>query len=87
MIFLQIRYSLAVPGNKDENEFIRATMDGDSWIGISDNKKEGTFRSVNDNGLVYEKWASGQPDDGGGSMFNILYLYYKFGTKMVIILL
>ena len=63
-------------------------MDGDSWIGVSDHKKEKTFRSVNGKGLVYEKWASGQPDNGnwlfgmvGGSMFNTLYLYYRFGTK------
>ena len=76
--FFNIRYSLAVPSNKEENRFIRETMSGDSWIGISDIKKNKEFRSVNDNRLGYEKWDSGQPDDGswffgmvGGRRLNI----------------
>ena len=47
-------------------------MEDDSWIGISDRNKEGTFRTVNNQALSYEKWDSGQPDNGGSSLWNTI---------------
>ena len=40
--------------------------DGNVWIGMSDEAKEGEFRWLSDNSLVTEDlWAVGQPDNGG----------------------
>ena len=66
------RPSLAVPSNNGETEFIRDNIEGNSWIGISDEKAEGTYRTVNNIGLNYEKWDSGQPDNGGSGILNTI---------------
>ena len=76
------RPSLAVPSNNFETEFFRNNIEGDSWIGISDKNKEGTFRTVNNLGLGYEKWDSGQPDNGGSSFVNSISFGYYDNKSM-----
>ena len=39
----------------------------DSWIGLTDEVREGTFTWVTGEPLNYKKWNPGQPDDWGGN--------------------
>lgn len=55
--------------SEEENNFLLHIIDEvtdaphNAWIGLSDQKKEGTFTWTNDEALVYTNWNEGEPND------------------------
>lgn len=60
---------LVVPDNAFINEHVRALADdlrrGPTWVGLSDQRVEGDFRTVSGEPLVWENWERFEPNDAG----------------------
>jgi hypothetical protein len=54
---------LAIPDNKAENDFLKTFIDSDTWIGVTDEITEGTWRDIFNNPLGYTNWNTGEPNN------------------------
>ena len=51
---------------KEENDYLKKQFGGhDSWIGLSDVEREGTFRWVDGSLVVFSHWYPGEPNNNG----------------------
>ena len=57
---------LAIPNSEAEQTFIASYVGSDfHWLGLTDEKTEGTWLDILGNTLNYLKWDAGQPDNYG----------------------
>jgi len=54
---------LTIPDNKAENDFLKSLIDSDTWIGVTDEITEGTWRDIFNNTLSYTNWNTGEPNN------------------------
>jgi len=57
---------LAVLDNDSERDAIRGALDGDLWLGVTDQVSEGTYFKVTTGVATYLPWDSGEPNNLGG---------------------
>ncbi len=58
---------LVTISSKEENEFAYKLTTGYTWIGCTDEEKEGDWRWVTGERFSYKNWRPGEPNDTGGS--------------------
>ena len=54
---------LAIPNNKAENDFLKSLINSETWIGVTDEIIEGTWRDIFNNTLGYTNWNAGEPNN------------------------
>ncbi len=57
---------LVVLDGDSERDAVRAVVNGDTWLGVSDRVAEGTFFKVTTGVATYLPWLSGEPNDQFG---------------------
>jgi hypothetical protein len=66
----QLGGHLAIPESLEENQFVAGLMTAagwqDSWIGITDEAREGEWRGVDGSALAYTNWFVRQPNNKNG---------------------
>jgi len=56
---------LQIVTSQDINDFLKDNIDGDTWIGLTDENVEGTFEWEDGSSVSYTNWNSGEPNNSG----------------------
>ena len=76
-----MKASLAEPMNDKENRNLGAKLSNWYWIGITDQKTEGTFKYVSDGSKVgFISWSKGQPTNKTGNQDCTAFLKGEWST-------
>ncbi len=72
---------LTIPNSKAENDFLKTLINSDTWIGVTDEIAEGSWRDIFNNTLSYTNWNTGEPNNTSNNEDYASLIYFTPGDS------